>query len=186
MDTALAMASTFAPAQLSPAALGTALRALPPRPAALLRRRLVQGESLPACAAFYGVTEEALSVNLLREALALTAATGGSARAPGSLDEEAAWARQLSAALEREAAPVSPGLVDTVALCRRVLAVGPEVKSALEAAERVDAASPRRKREDVLRRLAVGLLLALAAYFYWTHPPESPPPPPARSQPSTH
>lgn len=171
------MPSAFEPSQLAPTALAAVLRALPPRPSALLKRRLVQGASLEACAAFYGVTPEAFSVNLLREALVLTQTVGGSARPPASPDEEAAWARQLSAALERDGAPVSPALADTVALCRRLLATGPEVGAALDAAERVEAASPRRKREDLLRRLAVGLLLALAAYFYWTRPPENPSPP---------
>jgi hypothetical protein len=165
------MPAAFEPAQLSPSALGELLRKLPPRPAALLRRRLARGDSLEACAAFYGVPPEAFSTHLLREALTLTAAVGGTTRSPETPDEEAAWARQLSAALERETATVSPALADTVALCRRLLAAGPEVEAALETAEREEAASPRRRREDFLRRLAVGLLLALAAYFYWTRPP---------------
>ncbi len=179
------MPPAFDPAQLSPAALAAALRALPPRPAALLRRRLVQGASLETCAAFYGVTPEALSARLLRESLTLTTAAGGTARPPASQDEEAAWARQLTAALERESASVSPALLETVTLCRRLLAVSTEVGAALDAAEREEAASPRRKREDLLRRIAVGLLLALAAYFYWTRPPEPSTPPPRPSIPGT-
>ncbi|MBN1207243.1 MAG: hypothetical protein JXB05_20325 [Myxococcaceae bacterium] len=169
-ETDVAMPAAFDPSQLPPAALAEVLRKLPPRPVALLRRCLARGESLEACAAFYGVTPAALSANLLREALALTEAAGGGPRPPESPEEEAAWARQLSAALERETATVSPALSDTVALCRRMLAVGPQVELALEAADRAEAASPRRKREDLLRRLAVGLLLALAAYFYWKRP----------------
>jgi hypothetical protein len=171
METEAPMPSAFDPAQLPPQELGVLLRKLPPRPAALLRRRLVRGEPLEACATFYGVTPEALSTHLLREALALTAANGGHTRSPETPEEEAAWARQLSAALERETATVSPALADTVALCRQLQATGTQVETAWEAAERAEAASPRRKREDLLRRLAVGLLLALAAYFYWTRPP---------------
>lgn len=178
------MPAAFEPSQLSPVALAEQLRALPPRAAARLRRRLVRKDSLEACATFYGVTPEALSTHLLREALALTALAGGSTRSPASDDEEAAWARQFSGALERETTPVSPGLADTVALCRRLLAVGAEVEVALEAAEQAEAASPRRRREELLRRLAVGLLLALAAYFYWTQPQE-PPARPARPPPSS-
>jgi hypothetical protein len=165
------MPSAFEPSQLSPQALGELLRKLPPRPSALLRRRLVRSEPLEACAAFYGITPKAFSTHLLREALALTAASGGQSRAPETPDEESAWARQLSAALERETATVSPALADTVSLCRRLQAAGTQVETAWEAAERAEATSPRRKREDLLRRLAVGLLLALAAYFYWTRPP---------------
>jgi hypothetical protein len=168
-ETDAPMPPALEPSQLAPSALGALLRALPPRPFALLRRRLAQEASLEACATFYGVSPEAMAIHVLRAALALTAAAGGSARAPESQDEETAWARQLSAALERESAPASPSLLDTVALCRRIRAVGTEVEAALEAAEREEADSPRRRREDLLRRLAVGLLLALAAYFYWTH-----------------
>jgi hypothetical protein len=182
-ETDVRMPPAFDPSQLTPAALGAALRNLPPRPAALLRRRWAQGEPLEACAGFYGVAPEALSIHLLRESLALTAAVGGSTRPPASPDEETAWARQLAIAVERETASVSPALLDTVALCRRLRAAGPEVQAALMAAERLLEASPRRKREDLIRRLAVGLLLALAAYFYWTRSPEpappSPRPPPA-------
>lgn len=177
------MPPAFDPTQLTPAALGEVLRTLPSRPAALLRRRVARRESLEACAAFYGVTPEALSTTLLREALTLTASAGGSTRPPERAEEESAWARQLSAALERETVPVSPQLADTVALCRRLSAVGPEVEAALDEAERAEAASPRRKREDLIRRVAVGLLLALAAYFYWNRPPD-PPSPPARALPS--
>jgi hypothetical protein len=172
------MPPAFDPSQLTPSALGAALRTMPPRPAALLRRRWVQGEPLEACADFYGVTPEALSIHVLRESLALTVAVGGSPRSPASPDEEAAWARQLSAALERETGSVSPALLDTVALCRRLRAAGPEVEAALVAAERQLETSPQHKREELIRRLAVGLLLALAAYFYWTRPPEPAPPPP--------
>lgn len=170
------MPLAFTPAQLTPASLGEVLRSLPPRPAALLRRRLTQGASQEACATFYGVTAEALSVHVLREAQALTSAVGGSARPPASQDEEEAWARQLSAALDREAAPVSPALVDTVALCKRMQSVGKEVEHHLAELERLEEASPKRRREEFLRRLAVGLLLALAAYFYWTRPPDPAPP----------
>lgn len=178
------MPPAFDPSQLTPAALGAALRNLPPRPAALLRRRWVQGEPLEACARFYGVTPEALSIHVLRESLALTTAVGGSTRQPASPEEEEAWSRQLSAAVERESASVSPALLDTVALCRRLRAVGSDVEAAIAAAERLLEASPRRKREDLIRRLAVGLLLALAAYFYWTRPPEPTSPPP-RPPPAT-
>ncbi len=171
METGVRMPPAFDPAQLSPLELSVLLRKLPPRPAALLRRRLVRGEPLEACAAFYGVTPEAVSTHLLREALALTKAGGGDTRSPGNPDEEAAWARQLASALERETATVGAALADTVALCRRLQATGPQVETAWEAAERAETASPRRQREDLIRRLAVGLLLALAAYFYWTRPP---------------
>ncbi|MDC0708923.1 hypothetical protein POL68_10635 [Stigmatella sp. ncwal1] len=175
----------FDVSQLSPATFAEALRALSPRAGALLRRRLARGETLEDCATLHGVSLEALSIHVLREALTLTARTGGQSREPVSVEEEAAWTRQLTAALGRPAAPVSPALADTVALCQRLLAIGPEVEATLEAMDREEAHSPRRKREDLLRRGVVVLLLALAAYLYWTRPPEPAvpsgrPPPSAR------
>ena len=166
------MATAFDASQLSPATFAEALRALPPRAGALLRRRLARGETLEACAALYGVSQEAIATHLLREALALTARMGGQGREPVNAEEEAAWTRQLSAALGRQVAPVSPALASTVALCQRLLTLGPEVEATLEALEREEARSPRRQREDTLRRWAVVLLLALASYLYWTRPPE--------------
>jgi hypothetical protein len=168
------MATAFDASQLSPAPLAEALRALPPRAGALLRRRLARGRTLEDCATLYGVSPEAVATHLLREALALTARLGGQGREPVNVEEEAAWSRQLSAALGRQVAPVSPALADTVALCQRLLSVGPEVEATLEALEQEEARSPRRQREDTLRRWAVVLLLALASYLYWTRPPEPP------------
>ncbi|ADO73315.1 hypothetical protein [Stigmatella aurantiaca] len=177
------MAPAFDVSQLSPATLAEALRSLPPRAGTLLRRRLARGEALEDCATFYGVSLEAFSTHLLREALALTARTGGQSREPVSAEEEAAWTRQLSAALGRPSASVSPALADTVALCQRLLAIGPAVESTLDALDREEALSPRRRREDILRRGVVVLLLALASYLYWTRPPD-PAEPPVRSPPS--
>ncbi|MGZ3459385.1 MAG: hypothetical protein ACXU86_12885, partial [Archangium sp.] len=61
---------------------------------------------------------------------------------------------------------------ETVALCRRLRALGPEVAEALEAAEREEEDSPKGRREDWLRRLAVLALLGLTAYLYCNRPEE--------------
>jgi hypothetical protein len=158
----------------SPEALCTALRALEPRATAALTRRLLEDRALEACAAFYGVSPEAFSVRLLRAGLSLTEALGLPVPAPSSEAEEATWARALVRALEDAGASIPAALEPTVALCRRVREVGPEVVAALEAAEREEADSPRRRREDLLRRLAVVLLLAVTAYLYWTRLSEPP------------
>ena len=157
--------------QLSPTALSEALRALPYRQAAFLIVRLTQDRSLEASAAYYGISPGAFSVHLLRATLNLAGTLALPCRPPAEDTEEDLWARGLTEALEREVA-VPPGLTVPVALCRRLQAVGKEVEAALAERERLEAASPKRKREELLRRLAVGLLLALAAYFYWTRPPE--------------
>lgn len=171
--------------RLPPSAFVQALRALEPRPAALLNRRLVVGASLEACASFYGVSEQALSVLLLRAAVSLATKTGTAAREPSSSEEEAAWARMLTAALEREDAPVPAGLVPVVEVCRRLRAVGADVATGLEAATREDQASPVRQREDWMRRLAVAALLALTAWLYLSRPedpPRRPRPPPQQQE----
>lgn len=154
--------------------LGAALRALPYRASAFLVTRLVRGRSLEDSAAFYGISREAFSVHLLRAALELTKAAGLPCRPPQGDGEEDVWARALAEALERETAGVPPGLVETVAVCRRLRTMGPEVAAALEAAEREEEDSPKRQREDWLRKLAVLALLGLTAYLYCNRPPEDP------------
>jgi hypothetical protein len=167
--------------RLSPSVLTTALRGLEPRPSALLVRRLVEGRPLKACAAFYGVSEDAFSVLLVRAGVALARRVGLPAREPSGDDEEAAWARMLATALEREDAPVLAALVPVAEVCRRVLAVGAEVAAGLEAAARSETDAPHRRREEWLRRIAVAVLLALTAYLYLSRPEE----PPRRPRPPT-
>ncbi|WP_223755091.1 hypothetical protein [Myxococcus sp. RHSTA-1-4] len=168
--------------RLSPPALTAALRAMEPRPSAMLLHRLVEGRPLEACAAFYGVSVEAFSVLLLRAGVALAREVGLPAREPAGEDEESAWARMLSEALAREDARFPAALVPVVEPCRRLREVGAEVAAGMEAAAREDAASPHRRREDWLRRLAVAALLALTAYLYLSRPEE----PPRRPRPPVH
>ncbi|MFY1832210.1 hypothetical protein ACN47A_40315 [Myxococcus fulvus] len=160
------------PSRLPPQAFVRALRELEPRSAAALTRRLVTGTSQGDCARFYGVTDEALSVMLLRAAVSLTRTVVPGAREPTTAEEESAWARMLAAALEREDAPVPAGLVPVVEACRRLRALSGDVATGLEAATQEDQASPQRRREDWMRRLAVMALLALTAYLYLSRPEE--------------
>lgn len=159
---------------LSPPFLIAALRGMEPRPAALLVRRLVEGRPQEACAAFYGVSTEAFAVLLLRASVALALDAGLAVREPSGEAEESAWARMLTEALSREGARLPTALVPVAEVCRRLRAVGPEVAAGMDAAAREDAASPHRRREDWLRRLAVAALLALTAYLYLSRPEEPP------------
>ncbi|MCY1079715.1 hypothetical protein [Archangium lansingense] len=159
--------------RLSTAELGAALRALPYRQAAFLLTRLAQGRSLQESATFYGITPESFSVHLLRAGLALGTAAGLSCREPENDVEEDVWARALAEALERETAAVPAALTETVALLRRLRALGPEVAAALEAAEREQEESPKGQRADWLRRLAVLALLGLTAFLYCNRPEET-------------
>ncbi|HEX5747816.1 MAG TPA: hypothetical protein VFZ09_16345 [Archangium sp.] len=159
---------------LSTAELVAALRALPYRQTAFLLTRLVQDRSTRESALFYGITLEAFCVHLLRAGLALTRAAVLPCREPENEAEEDVWSRALAEALEREAAAVPGALTETVALCRRLRALGREVAAALEAAEREQEESPKGRREDVLRRLAVAVLLVLTAFLYCNRPEEAP------------
>ncbi|MCP3098622.1 hypothetical protein LZ198_07000 [Myxococcus sp. K15C18031901] len=162
-----------------------ALRSLEPRSAALLNRRLVAGHLPGDCAAFYGVSSEAFSVQLLRAVVLLARQVESPQREPEGRDEEEAWARMLTTALEREGSPVPTGLVPGVELCRRLQAQSEEVARGLEAAAQEDLASPQRRREEWLRRLAITALLALTAYLYLSRPGEpSRRPPPAPEPPA--
>ncbi|WP_217917972.1 hypothetical protein, partial [Myxococcus sp. AM009] len=161
----------------------TALRELEPRPAAMLSLRLVEGRSREACAAHYGIPAQAFSVLLLRAAIALALHRGAPAREPASEDEEAAWARMLSDALEREDARFPAALAPVVETCRALQTLASQVATGLEAAEREARASPQRRREEWLRRLAVALLLAMTAWLYLSKP-EGPSAP--RQRPPVH
>ncbi len=152
--------------RLSAAELGAALRALPYRQSAVLVGRLVQGRSLEESARFYGITPAAFSVHLLRAALELTVAMALPCRPPADEAEEDIWARALGEALERETATVPGALTTPVTLCRRLRTLGVEVAATLEAAEREEEDSPRSRREDWLRKLAVLALLGLTAFLY--------------------
>ncbi|QAT84173.1 hypothetical protein EJ065_2601 [Corallococcus coralloides] len=167
-------------ARLSPEALSEALRALEPRTAAVLVRRLVERRPQAECATWYGISSDAFSVLLLRSAVALAHQLGQPARPPESPEEATAWERMLAMAVEKDTAPVPVPLAPVAWLCRRVHALGPDVEAALDKAAQADADSPGRAREEWLRRLAVAALLALTAWLYWSRPPEPEPRPERR------
>jgi hypothetical protein len=160
--------------RFSTAELLAALRARPYREAAFLLTRLTQGRSLAESAAFYGISPDAFSVHLLRAALGWSRAASLPCRPPENDAEEDVWARALAGALEQDTASVPPPLTAPLAMCRRMRALGKEVTEALQAAEREEEDSPRRRREDWMRRLAVLALLGLTAYLYFSRPVEQP------------
>ncbi|QDE98496.1 hypothetical protein BHS05_23080 [Myxococcus xanthus] len=153
-----------------PTTFVTALRELEPRPAAMLIHRLVEGRSREACATHYGIPAQAFSVLLLRAAIGLARHRGAPAREPASEDEEAAWARMLADALERQDAKFPTALTPVVETCRELQTLAPQVATGLETAEQEARASPQRRREEWVRRLAVALLLAMTAWLYLSKP----------------
>ncbi|WP_426753118.1 hypothetical protein [Myxococcus sp. Y35] len=167
----------------SPTASITALQALEPRPSAMLIQRLVENRPLAACAMHYGTSSQAFSVLLLRAAVTLARQRGLPAREPSSEDEEAAWARMLTEALERQDAKFPTALAPVVEACRELQAMAPQIATGLDAAERDARASPHRRREEWLRRLAVVALLALTAWLYLSKPGDAEAP---RQRPPVH
>ena len=155
------------PASPTPAELARALRALPPRQAALLRRVLLDGQAVDTCARLYGSTPAALAVHLLRACLALEAELGATP-APVPEAEEPALALRLVRALEAEGS--APGVTGARQLRQRAAAVRAE----LAGAEEQELRSPQHRRNEWLRRLAVALLLALTAWYTLHRPPEPP------------
>ena len=136
-----------------------ALEALPPRAAALLRLRFIQGMSLPECARSYGVSLEAMATHQLRAARAFVGASAPSA------EEEA----QAASALQASLSAVSPADALAAAILR-LQRDARSVEAELQRRAQRHAASPARRREELLRKVLVGVLLALTAYFYVTRP----------------
>lgn len=145
----------------SPSELARALRALPPRPAALLERHCLEGRTSRELAVTYGVGTAAMEVHLARAAQALADALAG------------------RASPEPDAGPPAPQGAAALAALERA---GPDVVRALRALDAEAARSPQRRREDRLRTL---LVLALAGLALWlgarqlAAPREPPAPPPA-------
>ena len=168
----------------SPSAAITALRELEPRPSAMLVHRLVEGWTQDACATHYGISPQAFSVLLLRAGVHLARQWGRSVQEPSSEDEEAAWARMLTKALERQDVRLPAALVPVVEACRELQAMAPQVSTGLDAADRASRGSPQHRREEWLRRLAVAALLALTAWLYLSNPGNEPASP--RQRPPVH
>ena len=155
--------------------LAQALRGLDPRTSALLRHWLLEGRTVDACAALYGVSRSALEVHLLRASLALDSRLGGTLReTPGDAAQEQAWAAQLVLGIEGR----SPG--PGVAVARRLQQLRSEVQAELIAAEQREARSPARRRSEWVRRLVVALLVAFTAWYTLVRSPPEPPQPAVR------
>ncbi len=159
----------------TPEELARALGRLPPRDAAWLRRRYVDGEGLQGCARAFGVAEQTVPLHTLRAARLLLAAL--SSAAPGSAEGDRPGreppvtprdAPPLSDAEESQlAARLEAGTEPTLCPPLRALAGHARDIRRLEAAwEEAAQASPERRRQDWLRRGALLGLVALALWLY--------------------
>jgi hypothetical protein len=154
---------------MSPAtpALVTALKAMPSRHSQVLVKWRLEAMSREALAQHYGVDGVPLDALLLRAARDFQAALAGASQAaPLEWTEE----ERLAAAL-RQGAPEAGPLTEAL----EALSRAPEATlAALRELERAAEASPARRREMWLRRLAVVVILALTGYFYLhDHPQEA-------------
>jgi hypothetical protein len=134
---------------MTPADLTEALLKMPPRSAQVLGHRFVQGLSREACAELYGVTPEAWDVLLLRAAR----------------DFEGQAAPQPFEVEQQQAAALSTHPEQTQAL-QALITHREEVRRRLDEAEARAEASPERKRESLLRWIAIITIALLSLYFY--------------------
>lgn len=147
-----------------PTQLASALRKLEPRLRQVLTWRFVQDVPEERCASLLGIPEQALRIHLVRALRALDAEL--SFRPPElTSDEEEA---RLSGLLGKEGTELTDGTTRRLAALSAALrSQGAAILREQKAAELAAEQSPARAREDLLRRLAIVALIALAAFFYW-------------------
>lgn len=159
--------------ELEPKGLLDALERMPARDRQRLWFRFVEGRSTPECARLYGVDEPAFAVGLYRSARLFERALASSAPVlPTSVGAEPAAqeerrAAALTALFDSKAAPAPyPEVTGLSAPLAALAAHAPEVKALHADRERAWLESPRARRADLFRRLALLALLAAAAWLY--------------------
>lgn len=134
---------------MTPEELTRVLLAMPPRSAQVLGHRFLEGLTREGCAALYGITPEAWDLLLYRAAREFEGQRG-----PLPFEEE-----------QRQAAALRAQLEDRHPLLELVTHRD-EVRRLLDQAEQAAEASPARKRETVLRWIAIATIAVLSGYFY--------------------
>lgn len=147
----------------------------PPRSAEIVKRVALLGVGLPRLAGLYGVDEPRAQVLLFRAFQDVL--SGGSVRVP---DER----EPVEIAVMLDAVPSPPlsqgeGL-QARALWQRLQANSEALQDRLKRSAAEFAASPDRGRDELLRYLAIALVIALTAFFYWREQNKPHPPPRAR------
>lgn len=152
--------------------LVAALRELEPRSARLLELRVLQGKPDADVAAHYGMSLPAYQVHLLRAARSFMAAytpVWGEAERDVPLAVEENEGAELADALEAgsHGAPSVAGLVRAL---QHLKAHAPAVRTRLEQLAKEEAVSPQARRETWIRRVLVGVLIAVTLYLYFKRP----------------
>lgn len=143
----------------------------PPRSAEIVKRVSLAGIDLPALAALHAIDLPRAQFLLFRALLDVS--SGGKARVPDSR-EPAEVARMIEGAAGTGEGAETRRLWDQLAANREEL----KVRLAKSAAEY--AASPDRDRDELFRRIAIIVVLALTAFFYWREQTKPLPPPQKR------
>lgn len=138
------------------------LQALAPRSTRALTLRLLKGLSRSECASFYGISPQAFDLMFLRAAREYQGEPQGAL----PFETESRQATLLSQALE-QGATATAELAPLAERLREVSRLAREVSQRIEEAWRVEEASPRRRREDWIRRALILAVVALALFFYW-------------------
>jgi hypothetical protein len=143
------------------ASLWRALSRIPPRSAQLLVFRCVERRSPGECAALYGTSREALDVHVLRAAALLEEALkdpGAGPVLPSDAPEMPfEWEVQQARSLEQSRfAGILSALEEH----------GPDIRRLYREAEQAELASPAARRADLLRRVGLVALIALALWLY--------------------
>lgn len=152
--------------------LVAALRELEPRTARLLELRLLHGKSDEELARFFGMSTESYVVHLLRAARAFMQAytpVWGSAEREVPIEVEITEGTELSRALTAASHP-APSVAALWRALSHLSAQGPRVRRRLEELAKQEAASPAARRETLIRRVLVVILVVVTLYLYFSRP----------------
>lgn len=163
----------------SSTAMVGALRALSPRALRFLSCRHLQRRSLAESAAHFGISEEAMTIHLLRAMRELSGQLDPSRSRPlpfssAHAERDAAERLEAACAASGDDAPrenlsgrsaEDAELVRLAALCRGLRDAGPTLARGLEEAERAEFDSPRGRLRERLRLSAIVLLVALTLWM---------------------
>lgn len=158
------------------------LRGLSPRALRFLGHRHLDVRSLGESAAHFGISEEALRIHLLRSARELRRRLQPAETEADTL-QGAQEELEDADALERAVTAPAPGAAPAstpdrpeakarqseveqlAALCRQLRELGPRLALGLEEAERAEFESPRGRRRERLRLVAIAALVLLTVWM---------------------
>lgn len=143
----------------------------PPRSAEIVKRVSLAGIDLPALATLYAIDLPRAQILLFRALLDV--GSGGKTRVPDSREPA-----EVAAMLEGTAGTGEGA--EARRLWERLKAHREELKARLAKSAADYAASPDRDRDELFRRVAIVVVLALTAFFYWREQHKPLPPPQKR------